>query len=266
MDKYKNEDYLMHQIMDQSRHQFIYGYDGLQRKQFLENIASHYPIVLDKNFPMAIYVAEFGLPKIIDIYKDVDKNKIAMISREFLYLSVASDILIKAKTTIDGNLLNERIRRLIWMLNKYNINKDYPSIENLDSLIDLLIQSKEFYKKYYIEYYGQGIESTTINEVGISHLQIDMFISQLKRALNNESYFGIIIDKQDEIAISSTQAINFLIGKRINSDISMKIAIEPDKWDLYKDSNGQLIDCVHDYGTVELDDSQSQHLKRLKKV
>ena len=93
MEKYENEEYLQHQIMDQSRHQFIFGYDGAQRKQFLENMASNYPIVLDKASPMAIYLTEYGLPKIPVCDSELSDCKIYSISREFLYFSIASYII-----------------------------------------------------------------------------------------------------------------------------------------------------------------------------
>lgn len=266
MAEYNHEEYLKREIMEQSRHQFIYGYDGIKRKQFLENMASCYPVVLDKEFPMAIYISEYGLPKISTFNNEVDKNKMDLISSEFLYFSIASDILLKAKVTNDIDMLNERIKKLIEILNKCSINRDYPPIADFDDLIKVLIQSQKFYKEYYMEYYGKGIEMASINDIPLPFIQFDMFIRYLKSSINNDSYFGIIIDKQKDMSISSIKAINSLVGSRINKDISMKIAVEPDKWDSYLDSNGQLIEYVHDYGTVELDDSQSQHLKRLKKI
>ena len=63
---------------------------------------------------------------------------------------------------------------------------------------------------------------------------------------------------------SSTQAINNLIGSRINGDISVKVAIEPDDWETYRDSNGQFVGAIHDYGTVELDDSYKKYMKSRK--
>lgn len=265
MEKYENEEYLQHQIMDQSRHQFIFGYDGIQRKQFLENMASHYPIVLDKRSPMSIYVTELGLPKIPICDSELSEYKIYSISREFLYFSIASDIILKAKSLNDITMLNEKMKKLIDTLNKYGINnKNYSRMEDIDDLIRLLLQSKEFYKNFYIEYYGSGKDNMEINDIALPFLNFDMFIRNIKSAFNNESYFGVIIDKQSDIALSSTKAINDLVGSRINKDISMKIATEPDKWDSYRNSNGQIIESVHDYGTVELDDSQSQYLKKLK--
>ena len=40
---------------------------------------------------------------------------------------------------------------------------------------------------------------------------------------------------------------------------------EPDDWETYRDLNGRLIEVVHDYGTIELDESYEEHMKTLKK-
>lgn len=265
MEQYKNEEYLKHTIMDQSRHQFIYGYDGIKRKQFLESLTDNYPIALDENAPAAIYLSDIALPKIPVSDSSIDLYKIDLIAREFLYFSIASDILSSAASQVDMDLLNHRIKGLINALNRCFINKDYLPISDFDNLLSALRQSKDFYQKYYMEYYGKGTESLSINDIPLPFMQLDMFIKFLKEALNNSSYFGIIVDKQNSMAVASTKAINDLVGSRINQDISMKVALEPDKWDTYIGASDQLIEYIHDYGTVELDDSESEYLKRIKK-
>ncbi len=264
MEMYNNEEYLKQQIMESSRHQFIYGYDGKKRKNFLENMADDYPIVLDKNSPIAIYVHEIGFPKLSLNNRKVDQIKINAISREFLNFSIASEIVLKANTISARDVLNERMKNLTEILNKYSLNKDFSKIVDLDDLLSVLLQSKEFYQKYYLEYYQKGIETLSIEDIALPFMELDMFVTLWKKAIKNDSYFGIIMDKQSEIAFSSTQAINSLVGGRINKDISMKIAVEPDKWSYYKDFNGNFIEYVHDYGTLELDDSQKKYLKRMK--
>lgn len=265
MIKYKNENYLKHEIMEQSRHQFIYGYNGAQRKQFLKHIADQYPIILDNDLPMAVYVGKYGLPKVEPFNDGIDKSKINIISKEFLYLSIVSDIFSRISEANNLDLLNERLKKIIELLNKYSMNKQHPSVIDLTDLIQVLNKSKELYKKYYLEYYGKGQETISIQDIPLPFIQFDFFIKELKSALNNNSYFGIIIDNQEDIAIFSTQAINSLVGSRINKDISMKVATEPDGWDSYSCQNGQLIESVHDYGTVELDESLTHHIKSLKR-
>lgn len=264
MEKYNNEEQLELEIMGQGRHQFIYGYNNEKRKQFIANMVNNYPVVFDENVPIAISVSEIGLPKVPMGSKNIDKDKISVLSSEFLNFSMVSAILLRAKETSDLDVLNNRLRYLINMLNKYSINQNCSPITDVDDLIRILIQSKEFYKKYYVEYYEKGIESASLDELALPFMSTDRFVSQFKDAINNRSYLGIIIDKQDDIALSSTKAINGLVAGRINKDISMKIVTEPDKWDLYYELNGQIIQRVDDYGTVELDDSQSDYLKKLK--
>ncbi|MDE5630281.1 MAG: hypothetical protein K2I70_01645, partial [Bacilli bacterium] len=162
------------------------------------------------------------------------------------------------------DVLNERIKDLIDYLNQNSINRDYSPIKDLDDLIRVLIQSKEFYKNYYIEYYGKGMETSSLDELSLPFMPFDMFIGQFKSAINSDSYLGVIIDKQSDMALSSTRAINGLVASRINKDISMKIATEPDGWSSYHESSGQIIQRTDDYGTVELDDSHSHYLKKLK--
>ena len=264
MKKYKNEEYLIEEIMGQSRHLFVYGYDNEQRKQFLEKMTALYPVVFDRDFPMAIYVSEIGLPNISICNDKVDNIKISIISRQFLFFSILHDILLKALLTNDKEVLNDRIKELIDVLNKYSVNLNHSPIKDLEDLIETLTQSKEFYKKYYIDYLEKGIEGS-LNDITLPFIEFEMFIRLLKSLIKNNSYFGIIIDKQNDIAISSCQAINSLVGGRINGDISMKIVTSPDDWRVFRDFNGSFIESIHDYGTVELDSSLSQYLKRLRR-
>ena len=151
------------------------------------------------------------------------------------------------------------------MLNKYNVNSGYKEIESLDELILTLYETKEFYKSYYLDYVTTGKEEMSINDIAMPFLNFEFFVSQYKKVLNNKSYFGIIIDKHNDILLESTKNVNSLVGSRINSDISMKIVVEPGQWDSYFSSNGQYIEAVHDYGVVELDDSQSKYINQLKR-
>lgn len=265
MDKYKNEEYLRYEIMKQSRHQFIYGYNNSNRKLFLQELDKEFTINVDCNLPMAIYLNEFGLPKIDIDNSKLNIDKIDILSREYLSFTVAHAILSKSRENIDVDLLNSKLKKLFVILNKYSKNSKYNDITNLDELITVFEQSKEFYKMCYTDYAMNGKVEKSIDEITLPFLQLELFVSQYKKALNNNSYFGIIVDKHQDIALSSTKAINCLVSSRINKDISMKIVVEPDKWDLYTDFSGQYIEPIHDYGVVELDTSQADYVKRLKK-
>ena len=261
----KNEEYLINEIMRQNRHQFIYSYNDDKRKYFLQQLVHSYPVKIDCNLPMCIYINEVGLPKVSMTDNKLDNNKISILSREYLSFSIAHAILKKSKDSVDMDLLNTRLIKLLDLLNKYNVNSGYKKIESLDELILTLAETKEFYKSYYLDYVRTGKEDMSINDIAMPFLQLEFFVSQYKRVLNNKSYFGIIIDKSEDISLASTKNVNFLVGSRINSDISMKIVVEPGKWDSYVDSNDQYVEAVHDYGIIELDDSQAEYVKLLKR-
>lgn len=262
---YENEDYLKNEIMEQNRHQFIYSYNDAKRELFLNKLDNEYPIKIDCNSPMCIYLNDFSFPKISVIDCALDNNKIDILSNEYLSFTIAVAILEKTRKNVDVDLLNSKITRLLHLINKYDINSGHKKITSFDELILTMNESKSFYKSYYLDYVKTGQTKKSINDISISFLHLESFISQYKRALNNTSYFAIIIDKSDDISLSSTKAINLLIGSRINKDISMKIVVEPGKWDSYIDVNGQYIESIHDYGVVELDDSQKKYIKSLKK-
>lgn len=261
---YKDEEYLINEIMGQNRHQFIYGYDNEERKLLLKKIDEEYPIKIDCNLPVSIYLNEFGLPKIPFDLEGRDKIKIESLSKEHLSFSIAHAILQKTKDNLDLELVNSRIMELIEKINKYDINSNRKEITSFDELFKAVLESKEFYESYYMDYVKLRRERRTINEVVMPFLDIQSFISKYKKALNNNSYFAILLDKNKDIALSSINAVNLLVGSRINGDISMKVVVEPNKWDSYYDSNGQFIQVVHDYGVIELDDSNIEYTKKLK--
>lgn len=263
MEKYKNEDYLKKEIMEQSRHLFVYGYNTDYRSQFLQSLEKDYPIQVDSGSPIALYFDTFGMPKIDFNKKDKNQYLIEAMSREYLHFTIVSKILERT-IELDKTILDSRLSRLISLTN-ISKNKGYPEIETIEDLLREVKKSRDFYYQSYINYVKGLIENVSINDISVPFMQLEMFASQYKETMNIDSYFGIILDKKRPLAISSVQAINNLIGGRINKDISIKVVTEPDDWGTYKDGNGQFIEALHDYGDVELDDSYKSYMKRLKR-
>ena len=100
--------YLKKQIMEQSRHQFVYSYSDNNRKLFLQKLERLYPIKMDCNSPMCIYLKEYGLPKISMTNNEIDKSKIDILSREYLSSSIAHSILQKSRYNVEIDLLNKK--------------------------------------------------------------------------------------------------------------------------------------------------------------
>ena len=266
LEGYLNEEYLKKEIMEQSRHLFIYGYDNDYRSKFLQNMESDYPVTIDSNKPVALYFNSLGLPKIDTNLKGIDTYLIHSMSREYLYSVILSKILERSME-IDEATLNNRLSRLISLINRVNVNKNngYKGIETVSDLLKEMNNTKSFYLKNYINYSKGLTKNISVNNISIPFLQLGIFVSEYKEAMNIDSHIGIIFDKKSPLAISSTQAINSLINGRINKDISVKVVIEPNNWDSYRTTNGRFIEDIHDYGTVELDDSYEKHIKTIKR-
>ncbi len=261
MEKYKNEELLKQEIMKQERHLFIYGYKKEQRSDFLKSLESDYPVIADSDKPAALYFDSLGIPKMNIDLKGKDTLLIHASSREYLSFAVAAKILERSME-FDKTVLDRRFSRLIGLINS-DKNMGYAEIQTVSDLLKEIKTSRDFYYESYINYVKGLIASISVDDVAIPFLELDMFVRLYKEAMNMKSYFGIIFDKQTPLMPSSTQAINNLIGSRINGDISVKVAIEPDDWETYRDSNGQFVEVTHDYGTVELDDSFKKYMKKL---
>lgn len=91
------------------------------------------------------------------------------------------------------------------------------------------------------------------------------FIKHYKKMINSKSHISVIADYQEPIDIRSQKAINTLINSGINADISIKVVCDPNNWETYYDLNNSFIEYTHDYGTIELNDCNSKHNKRLIK-
>lgn len=260
---YENQEWLKQEIMEQGRHLFIYGYKNEQRSEFLKSLERGYPIIADSDKPAALYFDSLGIPKMDINLEGKDTLLIRASSREYLSFAVAAKILERSMD-FDKTVLDRRLSRLISLINSGK-NMDYAEIQTVEDLLREIKTSRDFYYESYINYVKGLIASISIDDIAIPFLELDMFVRLYKEAMNMKSYFGIIFDKQNPLMSSSTQVINNLLGSRINGDISVKVAIEPDDWETYRDSNGQFVEETHDYGTVELDNSFKTYMKNRKR-
>ena len=262
MEKYNNENYLKKTIMEQSRHMFIYGYNTDYRSNFLQSLEGEYPIIADSNKPLALYFDSLGIPETDVSIKEKDLYLKNRICEEYLSFSLAAKILEKTleKTTV----LDSKLSRLLYLMNRMQ-NKSCEEIKTIEDLLKEIKTSRDFYYEYYFKYISGEVKSIPIDKISIPFMEIDMFVSNFKNGMNLDSYIGIIFDKKIPQEISWVKAINNLISRRINKDISIKVALEPDAWETYTSTNGQLIEATHDYGTIELDDSLKDNIKRKKK-
>lgn len=51
------------EIIEYSRHQFLYGENNNERRTLLTEAVQNYPIKFNEDMPTAIYIDEIGVPK-----------------------------------------------------------------------------------------------------------------------------------------------------------------------------------------------------------
>ncbi len=261
MDFSKHLDY---DIMNHCRHQFIYGYNGEDRKQFLKKMVDNYPVALDSNNPVSIYLNNISLPKIISSLK-LDKIMLLTLSREYFNFSIITSIIDITLKQVDVKDLSKRAIKLLEGMNSLYLKDNDLKVVTLQELRDMLRKIQNVYKEVYQKYNSSGkISSDIIGQLPITFIDLNLFIRYYKEMLGHKSFIGLVIDQQTPICLKSQQVINGLIGSRINKYISMKVACEPSEWETHVDLNGTYIENVHDYGIVEFDNSYKEHLKKLK--
>ena len=96
-------------------------------------------------------------------------------------------------------------------------------------------------------------------------MQVDIFLKYFKRLLNNSSHVALIIEAYSFTEKETAKVINSYLSQRSNSDLSIKVVCEPGKWPTYYDSAGNLVESIHDYGIVELDNSCHEYTEEIKK-
>ena len=252
---------LKDEIMNQSRHLFIYGYENDERTSFLKSLESDFDVVVGLDKPIAIYMKEYYFPK-TDISLDVDKFRIHQVSRERFNIAIVKNIITRIKS--NSSLLEDE--NILKFLNRISsITSDDSSYSNLDDFEKDLISSLEFYSLYYEKLISGSNSLPSISEVKIPFIMPDMVIPKIKKMLVNNSYFGIIIDGSGDFSLETYKLVNGYVTRRINSDLSMKVVTDPEKWITYYDNSGEYAEAVHDYGIIELDSSYSELTKRMMK-
>ena len=247
----RDKEYLKKEIIDQSRHQFIYGYNDENRKSLIKELEIEYPIVKDETSQIAINPKNIFLPN-IEI-EGFDKYKLSLIATEYLRFNIALELLLRTQSQFPD-------------INMSNLTTYFEeNITKIEELIKHFKESIDFYKYYYEEYLKNEDIKISIDEILISFLDIETFIRKYKKDINNQSYISILVDNVCDSSIYSIRAINDLIGSRINKNISMKIFTEPDKWNSYIGTNKETIDSVHDYEILCMDESYKEYTRKLRK-
>lgn len=126
-------EYMKRRIIGDNYHQFLYGYNTVERTNFLKEIASCYPITLNKDCPQAIYMEEFSLPNIKNHYK-TDRNLLEIAARDYFDFSVYTKMLEELLKTDYKKELAGREEEFLKYINAYVLNPGFSEIKDLESL------------------------------------------------------------------------------------------------------------------------------------
>jgi len=259
MEKFNKNEYLKNEIMFQSRHQFIYAQDNKKRNNFIEELDISFPIKVDNNEPMSVVLDISAFSN-----NNVEDDKLNSITREYMAFIIIYSLIKKSINCVGYEELNNRSEKLFKILNNGYVN-DNKEIINTSEFVSALEESIEFYKNFYISIVNGQPTLKTVDDLTLPFLQLEYFITLYKRLLNIGSHFSIIINNSDSLDEYMVRAINSLIYARINKDISVKVFLAPGTWKSFASFNGQFIESIHDYGTLELDDSYRQYTRKLVK-
>ncbi len=251
--------------MERSAHQFIYGYNGKEREDFLKNMVGIFPVKIDQSKPMGVYLTDFGLPKKAELNKETSQRPLAILGEQYCYFSIATNVVDTTLNQTDERDLNKKTEKFLRVINDQYLNKNTNKINNLKELRNIFDEVRNTYLFEYEQYTKTAKLNDFIDKLPHSFIDIGIWIKQYKEMLNTNSHFALVIDHQEPISLISYQAINGLVSSRINGDIAMKVACEPNGWETYCNLNGTFVERTHDYQEINLDDSTDEHLKRLRK-
>lgn len=259
-----NKDYLGDSIMDQSRHYFLYGYNGDERKEFLKSLCLNHKVTLDKSKEMGIYIYDKGLPDFSNDRSKYDKIILNILNREYLDLLMVSSLINNTVEQIDDKILNIRSEELLDRFNALFIRKNSKQVETFYEIKQVIEEAKNIYYDEYVKYTASCNSHDFFDGLRISNISANAFVRYFKKMINNNSYIIMMFDQQEPYTIDMQKAINNYVSYRINMDISIKVACEPEEWKTYYNSDGVLAESVHDYGVIELDNSYNEYLKKIK--
>ncbi len=242
------------------RHHFIYGRAKAEREKSLREVALNNPIVLDQNKPMGVYLDRIGLPKVETEVRGLDKDRFNLFAREYFGFVLWDNLLTKFRESVD---IDKEKKRIDVFLERISCLDGYKA-KTIEDYARVIKNSRDAFLEAYIKYVQTGEVGNFIENLEVPFIMIEYSIKKFKGMLNNNSFFAIIAEHNETISNSSYRAINNIVCSRINGDISMNVATEPDSWKTYYGMNGQLAEYVHDYGVIELDNSLNEHIKKLK--
>ena len=243
----------MNRVVLEDRHKFVY-YDD-KSIESLRSLYRDYNVDVNSDRPIVIYEIIEPLPK-VDTKLILDQNLIKIFHERYYELIIFLAMINCLYQKIDIAILNDKLKKVL-KLCSYFSDKE---INDVKTLINLLVESKNIYKVAYQEYIETG-RCDFYDKVPIPYIMIDNLIPYLKTAIGLKKHFSLMLEFNDYVSLMNSMAINGYIASRCNGYLSVNILLKCDShWNCYYANNGQFIQEVHDY--TELDFSQSKNKMR----
>lgn len=230
----------MNRVVLESRHKFVY-YDN-ESINGLRELEYEYPAKVNSEEPVVVYIQDDSLPK-VDTKLVLDKDRIIVFHCHYYELLIFLAIINQLANQIEHSELNNRLERVFKLCS--HIGKS--EIKDIDTLRDLLIESKNIYKEAYLEYMNSG-KCDFYDKVPIPFIMMDSMIQVVKKALDLKKHFSLLLEFREDMSIYTCRAINDHIASRCNGYLSMNVLLHSDsEWKSYYANNGQFIQDTHDY-------------------
>ena len=263
----KTKDNLVNSIIKDNRHQFIYGYNGKEREQLLKNVVKEYPVKLNSEEAIGIYLDSIGLPKINGSNGDLNESYLSMLCSNYLIYSIAKNLIDTTIEQLPEKVLGENLNDFLDKVNNRFVQK--REIKSLQEFSNMLKEVRDGYLQLYRDHMKKGNLVLPYDKFSIQFINSGSLITLIrfyKQMINSKSHISVITDHQVPIDIRSQKAINTLMDTRLNADISIKVACEPNNWDSHYSLNDSFSEGVHDYETIELEDCYNTHNKKINKI
>ena len=244
-----NENAAAQNIMYSNKNEFIYRYDSTPTKNIIKNIDELHPLKLDSNSPIGICIKEYGLRRPKNDNIDLTLSRAC---NNILICSIASEIVEKV-INLDEKEANNRLQRVIYIVNKYFLTKNQKKITNVKELLILLKKTLKYYSNI-----NDKNNDISPDEV-IYYVKPGFLMNELKHAINCSSHFSAIIDNRDDISINSIRTINSYIASHTEEDLVMKVFTDLKKWKTLTTPTGKLLEFFEDYHNREIDESYRKY-------
>ncbi len=258
-------DYMKNSMVNQAWHQFLYSYNGENRKKMLQGLEGEFPLKLDDNGGCAIYMDDFALPDMERKFNDNEYRE-QVIASEYLCLGIIEKIINKTIIDVDLEFYQESIAKLLKRINSLYLSDKEKPFYSLDEFLDSIKEAREFYYNNYVNMMETGDFTGNLDSLRIGFIDLNMFMQMYKMVLNYKGHFSVIIDQQRRESVLSQMAVNSLVCSRCAGSVAMKVACQPEEWVTYFGFNKQMAESVHDYSSVELDNALYEQVRKLRMV